>query len=531
MEFILNNLPVLIVGAGPTGLMMACALARQGITFRIIDKKSERTLASNATWIQTRTLELLDHIGILDRFIKMGHSCDAINLYIDGKQLSQLSLKHINSIYPFILMLSQSKTEQILEEYLNELNHTVERSLELIDVKCSNETTTSTIKHSDGHTETITSDWLIACDGANSIVREKCGFHFPGEDLTEQFMVADATIDFSYMSKDQIHFFFDPGTVLSAFTLGGNRYRLAANLHLDYPRQRFYEKEVIELVQERAHGKYYVTDVAWISTFWIHSKTAEHMRKGPIFLAGDAAHIHSPAGGQGMNTGIQDAYNLAWKLALVIKSEAKHSLLDSYQSERYPIVKDVVDQNEYFTKLALFDENFFPTLQKLSRELSSSNHVELEKKIGNQLTQLDIQYKNSPIISYEHESSTSLQPGQRAPDVHLGKNTLYTYLSNNKHNILLFTGKNQTEDTLEKISHLQKSLENQYPELIKSYVVHKEPLREVNNMIVDDNGVLHEAYQIKTPAIYIIRPDTYIAYYSENLNIESIEKNLRKYLY
>lgn len=525
----MSNLPVLIVGAGPTGLMMACLFARQGISFRIIEKKPERTLASNATWIQTRTLELLDQIGILDRFIKMGHPCASINLYAEGKQLSQLSLKHIDSIYPFILMLPQSKTEQILEEYLNELNHQVERSLELTDIKCTNETATSTLRHSDGHTEIIVSDWLIACDGANSIVREKCGFHFSGEDLTEQFMVADATIDFSHMPKDQIHFFFDPGTVLAAFPLGENRYRLAANLHLDYPRQNFYGKEVIELVQERARGKYYVSDVEWISPFWIHGKIVEHMQKGPIFLAGDAAHIHSPAGGQGMNMGIQDAYNLAWKLSLVINEKAKPLLLESYQKERYPIVKKSVAQNEFYTKLALFNDLFLLKLKKFSHDLSNRSHENLEKGIGNQLTQLDIEYKKSPIINYGHESKL-LHPGQRAPDVFVGNSTIYRYLSNTLHTILLFTGSNPSEEVLVKINDFQKSLENHYPDLIKTYVVQEEPLKTFNSTIVDTNLIIHKSYRVKIPSIYIIRPDTYIAYCSGNLESQSIEKFLRTYL-
>lgn len=529
LEFPLNNLPVLIVGAGPTGLMMACILAQYGIHFRIIDKKPERTLASNATWIQTRTIELLDQMGIVDRFTKAGHPCDAINLYTDGKHLSKLSLKNVDSIYPFILMLPQCETEKLLEDYLRESHHTIERSIELIDVKCSSNIVTSTLKYADGHTETVTSNWLIACDGANSIVREKCGLHFPGEDLKEQFMVADATINFSHMSKDEIHFFFDPGTVLAAFPLGKNRYRLAANLHLDYPRKNFYEQEVIELVQERAHGKYYVSDVTWISPFWIHGKVAEHMQKGPIFLVGDAAHIHSPAGGQGMNTGMQDAYNLAWKLALVIKDKAKSSLLESYESERNPIVKEIVAQNEHLTKLALFDENFLSRLKKLSQELANDSNIDLEKKISNQLTQLNIRYENSPIINYEHKQHL-LQPGQHAPNQLVGQSTLYRYFNITQHTILLFAGQNPTNETLEKISKLQKSLANQYPDLIKSYVVHKEQLNDLNT-IVDSHGSIHQSYQINNPAIYIIRPDTYISYYSEDLNIESIEKSLRTYLY
>lgn len=524
----MNNLPVLIVGAGPTGLMMACILARFGIRFRIIDKKPEHTAASNAIWIQTRTIELLDQMGIVDRFINLGHPCDAINLHADGKQLSRLSLKNIDSIYPFILMLPQGQTEELLENYLKELHHTIERSIELVDVKYNDEIATSTLKYADGHTEIITSDWLIACDGANSTIRNKCGFHFPGEDLTGQFIVADATIDFSNMQKNEIQFFFDPGTVFAAFPLGNDRYRLAANLHLDYPRQNIYAREVIALAQERAHGKFYVTDVNWISSFWIHGKIAEPMRKGPIFLAGDAGHIHPPAVGQGMNTGIQDAYNLAWKLALVIKEKAKPSLLDSYQIERYPVMKEIVDQNEYITKLALFDENFLSKLQKFSEELSGNNQINLERKFGNKLTLLDIQYKDSPIINYEH-SSNLLQPGKHIPDLSLDQGTLYRYLSDTQHTILIFTGSNSTEEVLEKIRDLQRSLANQYPDLFKSYVVHNGYLGDSGTTLVDVNWIIHETLQIKNAAICMIRPDTYISYYSEDLNIEAMEKVLRNF--
>lgn len=516
----MNTPQVLIVGAGPTGLMMACLLARQGIAFRIIDKKSEHTSASNATWIQTRTIELLDQLGIADRFIKVGHACDGINLYADGKHVSKLSLKNLNSIFPFILMMPQSKTEKLLEEYLNELNHQVERSLELIDVKSDKESAVSSIKHADGRMEIIKTDWLIACDGANSVIREKCGFHFPGKDLTEQFVVADAKIDFSYMPKDEIHFFFDPGTVLAAFPLGSDKYRLAANLHLDSPRKIFTEREIIEIVQERAHGSYYVTNVEWISMFWIHSKLVKAMRKNTIFLVGDAAHIQSPAGGQGMNTGMQDAYNLAWKLALVIEGKAKPSLLNSYQTERYPVVKEIVEENEHFTKMALFDKNFLPKLHTFSQQLAKKENVKYAAKVGNKLTQLDIQYKDSTIIEYGR--LTMPKPGERAPDVFVDHTSLYHFLSSALYTVFLFTGASANEKKIEKLRNLQKHLEEDYSHLLKTYIVSTKELTNSINVIEDVNGNIHEAYKIKKPAICIIRPDTYIAYYSQDLNLESI---------
>lgn len=513
----------MIIGAGPSGLMMACCLAQYGINFRIIDKKSARTSASNAIWIQPRTLEILDQMGMVDKFIRKGQTCDAINLYADGESLAKLSLKHINAIYPFILMLAQAESEKLLEEYLNELNYKVEWSIELIDVKYSSETVTATLKHADGTTESITSRWLIASDGANSLVREKCGLHFTGDDLKEQFIVADATIDFSHMSKNEIHYFFNPETILGAFPLGDNRYRLVANLHLDYPRKIITEHEVIEIVQERAHGKYYVTDVEWISPFWIHSKVAENLQKDNIFLIGDAGHIHSPAGGQGMNMGIQDAYNLAWKLALVSNGKSKPSLLKTYQIERHPIIKATVNQNEYFTKLALNDDNFIIKLKKFGAKLATNNHAHLETMVGEQLTQLDIQYTNSPIIAEQ-----SALTGRRIPDTVIGKTTLYRYLSYKQHNILIFTGMNAIKDTLEQCKKVKLDLENKYQGLVKCHIVHKELLE--NEMVIDTNGKLHEALQIEKPSILVVRPDTYIAYQADNLTIEAIDNLLRTYI-
>lgn len=525
-----NHLPVLIVGAGPTGLMMACELARYGVSFRIIDKKSDPTVSSNATWIQTRTIELFDHLGIADRFLKISNLCHAINFYLDGKSLVKIPLNYIDSTYPFILMLPQCETERLLNQYLEESNKKVERSLELIDVKQSDNTVISTIKYPDGHTETIPSDWLVACDGANSTVREKCNMFFPGEDLPEQFIVADAQIE-SFMSKDEVHVFFDKGAIFAAFPLGSNKYRISANLHLTHPRKIFAEREVIEMTQERAHGAYYVKSVSWISPFWIHSKVVKHLQDGSIFLAGDAAHIHSPAGGQGMNTGIQDAYNLAWKLALVSKGKAKPSLLNSYHPERSPVVNEIVAQTERYTKMALFDNRFLTKLQQFERRISR-NPMRLSKKIGTQLTQLGIQYKNSPVIDYENISGKSLQQGTRAPDVVIDKSMrLYQYLRNSRHNVLLFTGQKSGKNTLKKIIELQKWLSQTYSDLIEIHVISKDKLNNINNIILDVNDIVHEHYHVKNPAIYIIRPDNYIAYCSKNLDSVSIERFFKRYLY
>lgn len=526
-----NRLPVLIVGAGPTGLMMACELARRNIDFRIIDKKPERTLTSNAVGIQPRTLELLDQIGIVDRFLKKGHFCNAIHLYIKGKSIGRIPLSKIDSPYQFALMLPQNETEKLLLERLLEFKKEVERPLELVTLKQENNSIIVTVKDSTGKTEIITSDWLIACDGANSMVRQACNIAFPGEDLPDQFVVADATMD-SFESNTEIHVFFDKGTVFAAFALGSNKYRIGANIHQSNPRKIFIEKEVKEIVNERSYGNYNVTSVSWISPFWIHSKIVDQMDDGAIFLAGDAAHVHSPVGGQGMNTGIQDAYNLAWKLALVINGQAKPSLLDSYQKERYPIVKNVVDRTERFTKAGLFENPFLIKLRNMIFRILF-HQPKLLKKISMMMTQLSFQYKKSPIIDFQQKiSRKSPAPGKRAPDVAITANTrLFDYFRlSTQHTILLFTGTTLKNGDLASIKTLQLELKKAFPELVKVYLIAKNQLAD-DDVIIDEYNKLHKRYNITNPAIYIIRPDNYIAYCSENLDAKIAVEFLKSYLF
>lgn len=524
----MSNIPVLIVGAGPTGLLMACELARHGIAFRIIDKKYERTLTSNAVWVQTRTIELFDEIGIADRFLRVGQFCKAINLYSQGKPLVKISLDTLDSIYQFVLMISQSDTELLLATRLEELGSQVERAVELVSIKKIGNTIEAGLQHGEGEVETVTCDWLIACDGANSTVREKCQIYFSGEDMTEQFVVADAQMD-SFLRPDEIHAFLDKGTILAAFPLGSNKYRLGANLHLSHPRKLYTEKEVKEIVIERAYGDFNVESVSWISPFWIHSKVVEKMRDETIFFAGDAAHIHAPVSGQGMNTGLQDAYNLAWKLALVIKGNAKPALLDSYQLERYPVVKDIVDRSEKFTKMVLTENPFMLKIRNIIYKLLHSQKS-LSKKVSMRITQLAIQYKNSPVINYTGKiNSRSPKPGERAPNVIIDKSRrLHDYLRGTQHNVLLFAGNIKTDDT-SKLIELKQWFNNNYAGRVQTNIISKSDSSNIDDAIIDVDSVIHEKYGVITPTVYIIRPDNYIAYCGVDLNIDAFKEFMKLY--
>jgi len=526
-----SHIPVLIVGAGPTGLLMACELARRGIAFRIIDIKAERTLTANAVGIQPRTLELLDNLGLAHQFLKLGQACKAAHLHADGKDLARISFEHLDSFYHFILALPQSETERLLNAHLVEQGHTVERPLEFSALTHEdNRPLSCTLTSLDSNQQEILScDWLLACDGANSRVRELCQIPFPGDDLSEQFIVANTDMS-SFLSNSELHVFFNKGTLLLAIPLGAQHYRISVNLHQS-PRKFLGEKEVKEMIQERSQGDYDVNAVSWISPFWIHSKIVKNLRHGPIFLAGDAAHVHSPAGAQGMNTGLQDAYNLAWKLAMVIQGQAPQTLLDSYQAERYPLLSGIVKYTETFTKIALHEN---PIVLKLRPWFFKVlNHFPLlAKKFSQRLTQLSLRYKNSAVIDYSSSLGRQApQPGERIPDVWINQtNRLHTYLRLPEHKLLLFTGLGASEKTLEKITTLQQQLALHYSKTIHVFIIADKKWAGLEPLLVDERKALHQRFQAQGAACYLIRPDNYLAYCSKSLDFTRLQTFLKRYI-
>lgn len=526
-----SHIPVLIVGAGPTGLMLACELSRYGIEFRIIDKNLSPVSASNATWVQTRTIEILHEIGILDRFLNRGHKCNAVNLYSYGELISKISFDSINSEFKFVLQIPQKETEKILNEYLNELNNKVERSRELITVTHKEKGVHALIGHPDGQTESIDCHWLVACDGANSTVREKSKMSFSSDDLSQKFIVADVEMDATFY-PNEINIFLDTGTVFAVFPMGGYQFRLNANLYTPSERYFLNKKELIKMVKERTHDKARVKEISLISPYFIHNKLVKNMRDRSIFFAGDAAHVHSPAGGQGMNLGLQDAYNLAWKLALVVKGKLDPAFLDSYHLERYPIAKKTVNRTKYITKASLIEKFLLVDIRNIGINILN-NQFFSSKKFGDRITQLDFEYQKSSIIDYkEAMNPNSPRQGQHAPDVIIDKNTyLHDYLRNPYYNVLLFTGYLIGEKDIKKLKQLQNWLNSDYSDLIKSHVITYSKTDKFDGVIFNETYSIYNRYKIEKPTIYIIRPDKYIAFCSKELNIENIKRYLEKYLF
>jgi 2-polyprenyl-6-methoxyphenol hydroxylase-like FAD-dependent oxidoreductase len=328
---------VLIVGAGPTGLVLALWLTKLGVKVHIIDKTAEPGTTSRALAVQARTLELYRQLDLTDAVVERGHKVPAVNLWVKGEPVARVPFERIASDltpYPFLHIFPQDQHEQLLIERLEALGISVERRTELVSFTDDGERVIARLRGPEGQEKTCEASYIAGCDGARSTVRETVGTGFPGGTYRQLFYVAD--VEAAGRAFDgELHVDLDEADFLAVFPLAGHgRARLIGTVRDE--RADHADTLAFDDVSDRAikHLKVQVRKVNWFSTYHVHHRVTEHFRTGRAFLLGDAAHIHSPAGGQGMNTGIGDAINLAWKLAAVSAGHAPDKLLDSYEAER-----------------------------------------------------------------------------------------------------------------------------------------------------------------------------------------------------
>jgi 2-polyprenyl-6-methoxyphenol hydroxylase-like FAD-dependent oxidoreductase len=335
---------VLIVGAGPTGLVLAIWLAKQGVSVRIVDKAAEPGTTSRALAVQARTLELYQQADLATAVTSRGHRVPAVNLWARGEKAARIAFETIGeglTPYPFLEIYPQDEHERLLIEALAQLGVRVERPVEVVGFEDDGGRVVAQLQGPDGETQHEAA-YLCGCDGARSTVRETIGSGFPGGTYQQVFYVADVAASGAPIDGE-LHVDLDESDFLAIFPLAGaGRARLVGTVRGE--RAAHAETLTFGDVSERAirNLKISVDRVNWFSTYRVHHRVTDRFRRGRTFLLGDAAHIHSPAGGQGMNTGIGDAINLAWKLAMVIGGRAPDRLLDSYAAERVPFAKRLV---------------------------------------------------------------------------------------------------------------------------------------------------------------------------------------------
>ncbi len=336
---------VLIIGAGPTGLVLALWLCKLGVRVRIVDKASAPGTTSRALAVQARTLELYRQLDLADAVVQNGHRVAAANFWVKGEPVAHLPLTQVGeglTPYSFLEIFPQDEHERLLIERLQAFGISVERNTDLASFEQTADGITATLHLPDGQQEICQACYLAGCDGARSIVRKALDTGFPGGTYQQIFYVADVQGS-GPAFNGELHVDLDEADFLAVFPLAGSgRARLIGTVRDE--RAEHAETLCFEDVSSRAieHMKVQIEQLNWFSTYRVHHRVADHFRHGRAFLLGDAAHVHSPAGGQGMNTGIGDAINLAWKLAAVLSGGAEAGLLDSYETERIAFARKLV---------------------------------------------------------------------------------------------------------------------------------------------------------------------------------------------
>ncbi len=422
---------VLVVGAGPTGLMLANQLVRRGVKVEIVDRHAGPAMQSRALGVQARTLEIYAQLGIVDRALELGKKGTGATLWAQGRRMGHVPLGNTGRTvtpYPYILVLGQDDNELIMGEKLNAAGVSVHWQTELVDFAQDDNGVTATLKLPDGASRTLTAAFIAGCDGAHSAVRKISGIAFPGAPYEHVFYVADVEMTGTMVPEQVNIYLWREGFHLLFPMRGKDHWRIVGIVP---PQLRDTDKlnldAVMPSLRKEAGANLAIRSCSWFSSYRIHHRAVERFRDRRAFLAGDAAHIHSPVGAQGMNTGLQDAYNLAWKLALVVKGaiegKAASSLLDSYNQERLPVAQRLLDTTDRGFKLVVSDSWLAGLLRTkvLARIAAFAMGIERIQKFAFRIvSQTAINYRKSSLSkTLGALPGEAPQAGDRFPWLHL----------------------------------------------------------------------------------------------------------------
>jgi 2-polyprenyl-6-methoxyphenol hydroxylase-like FAD-dependent oxidoreductase len=416
-----HALDVLVVGAGPTGLALAAQLSEYRIRFRIIDAQLDRVHESRALVVQPRSLEVLAAFGVAGEMAERGNPAVTVRLHA-GRRSVAVALGDIgvpDTAYPFLLFLSQAETERILAGHLQRAGVAIERGVRLDGADLAAPQPTCRLRHDDGRIESIIARYVVGCDGAHSAVRQQAGIEFRGAAYPQTFVLADLEVD--GLQPGEVHAYLTgPGLLFFFPLVAPATWRMLAIRPADHPDGEVTLPELQGIVEARTPDQLRLRDPVWMTDFRIHLRGASRYRAGPAFLAGDAAHIHSPAGGQGMNTGIQDAVNLGWKLGLVTSGQADPALLDTYETERAPVGQAVLHfTNRLFTLATTRNPAARVARTRLVPVIAPLllRSTALRAAAFRTISELAINYRHSPASVEGHDSPRrGPRAGDRLPD-------------------------------------------------------------------------------------------------------------------
>lgn len=489
---------VLIVGAGPTGLMMACQLRRMAIDCMIIDKKEGPTRESRALVLHARSLEIYDQLNIADTALQQGEVLRKIQFILKKRKIAAVVFGEIGkglSKFPYLLVFEQSKNEELLYQYLRDAGGEVNWKTELDSLEQDNATVRAKLKLANGGVKIIEADWLVAADGSKSEVRHSLDMSFSGDTYEHIFYVADTKLKWPW-GHDALSLYLSRNTFLGLFPMAGdNRFRvigiLPAAFQDEHPGSF---EQIIPHIQSQVNVPLEFSETSWFSVYRLHHRCVAHFRNGRIFLCGDAAHIHSPAGGQGMNTGLQDAYNLAWKLAYVIKGQLHEKILDTYEQERLPFAKRLLASTDRAFTIGTSAKwwrrwirlYMIPVIAPLAFRFRS-----IRRAAFRAVSQIAIRYTHSDLSSGAHTMKLKIGPGERFPYLLLNDGScLYDKMKEPVFYLLVFSGKGSTD---------LSTPGNEFAGMMKVL------------QIASDEKTIFNNLGIEKEALILVRPDHYVA--------------------
>jgi len=513
---LVRSTDVMIVGAGPTGLALACQLIRFGVEFVIIDKKETTTPHSRAIGVQARTLEIYEQIGLAEKLVNIGAKAESARMFAGGKIRGQIDFRGLGkgmSAYPYVLIAEQGKHEKLLYDFIKTNGKDVEWNTELTSFSQDASGVTCEL-NCDGTRETIEAKYLIACDGAKSPVRHSLGLTFEGSTFERMFYVADVEIEWNF-GRGGLFVFLMKNNLLAVFTMDGEKqYRIVGTFPEEFSKDEgdvLYE-EIEAQLRRDAEIDFDITKVNWFSTYKVHTRHVNKFSEGRCFLAGDAAHIHTPAGAQGMNTGIQDGYNLAWKLAWVLKHGAKPRILNTYNEERLPNAESLMRTTDRFFNLVASPKwwmvfvriYIFPYVANI---LFSLNAV--KRFVFPRISQIAINYRRSSLA--QTHGSFEAKAGDRMPWFEIDGKSIYDDLRAPQFHLLVFSDGNTMIPTLadELMERWQGSIDSHFFQL---------------------DSVAAEKFGSSKSFFLILRPDNYIGLISDDFSPLIVERYLDQFI-
>jgi len=521
----MSKLDVLIVGAGPTGMTTAIELARRNVGVRIFERRTKPSSHSKALVVHARTLEFMDILGIADEFVRRGYTSPGIDFSANAKKPLRANMYGLDTQFPYILILPQAETEEILERRLNELGIEVERGRTLASFSETEDGVRATVECVEGGTFEIDARYVVGMDGAHSTVRKTLGLPFEGSSYSWTAFLGDVHLHGHHAEGGTEQHSNNRGLAfIVPFEDGSHRVvTIDRNYQGDRETRELKLADLQESIGAILEKQVELTDPKWLTRWGSSLRLASKYRVGRVFLGGDATHTHSPAGGQGMNTGIQDAFNLGWKLAFVVKGEAPEALLNTYDSERHTVGKRVLRTSNLLLRSLLLRQNL---LRKL-REVLFRIFIPLppvQRNLALNLSGLEIRYN----------TGDGERAGARMPDMELMTNEhekvrLYELLRFPGYTLLLFIDPDQAQSARQQIDQILRNAND----LLKTHVILNNGLPKLHDFgastLVDYRGDFEIKLGSKTGRVILVRPDAYVACDLAALDADAFEQQLRRW--